>query len=198
MVDIPTNIVEKTQGFTGRVWLLPKLREWSVDPKDHLLLVTGDPGCGKSTFMAWLAGAGQSPRDTEARSQLEHIRRRIKAIHFCRSGSGNTAPGSFAQSVAAQLTRAVPGYSEALAATLPERLQISVLQQIGTVNTAAQVTGVSIGHLDFGSIDDEVSFDRFIRAPLKRLYRAGDFAESLILLVDALDEAARFWREAYL
>jgi hypothetical protein len=39
-------------------------------------------------IMAWLAGAGPSPVDPRAERQLEHIRSRAKAIHFCVAASG--------------------------------------------------------------------------------------------------------------
>lgn len=63
----------------------------------------------------------------------------------------------------------------------------------GDVNADANVslTGVHIGYLDLGALGDETSFDRALREPLKKLY-AGGYMESMVLIVDSLDEATTY------
>src|SRR5262249_12350234 len=48
-----------------------------------------------------------------------------------------------------------------------------------------------IGHLDLAPLGDEMSFDRALREPLKKLYEGG-YGEPMVLIVDSLDEAATY------
>ncbi|MCZ7572412.1 MAG: hypothetical protein M5U01_27990 [Ardenticatenaceae bacterium] len=189
--ELPRTIAATIDRFTGRAWLLPRLIEWLEQSDERLFILTGGPGTGKSMIVAWLAGAGPSPADSMARSQLEQLRARVAATHFCIAASRNTAPQAFAENVANQLTRSIEGFGDALAGTLSERVQISVDQAIGTVATGGSVTGITIGRLDLSTLGDELSFDRAFSQPLKRLY-AGGYAEPMLLLVDALDEAQTY------
>ena len=69
--ELPKNISEKIEHFTGRSWLLPHIVKW-LDQSDHrIFILQGGPGTGKSNIMAWLAGAGPLPEGTNERSQLE-------------------------------------------------------------------------------------------------------------------------------
>ena len=188
---LPTTIAANIEHFTGRTWLLPALLEWLEKSDKRMFILTGGPGTGKSMIMAWLAGAGPSPTDTAARSQLERIRSRVKATHFCIAASGTIAPKAIAQNVAEQLTRSVKGFGDALVATLSDRVQISTVQQIGRVEAGGSATGVYIGRLDLGTLGDELSFDRTLRDPLQKLYQGG-YKEPMLLLVDALDEAQTY------
>jgi hypothetical protein len=146
--------------------------------------------------MAWLAGAGPAPSgtsaDDRARAQLSLFRSRVGGAHFCQATGGNVEPKLFAESLARQLTEKVSGFDTALAASLSDRVQItgSVIVQ-GDMGAGASATGVRIGDLHLGDLGEEVSFNRVLREPLKRLYADG-FDEPLILLVDGLDEAATY------
>jgi hypothetical protein len=60
--------------------------------------------------------------------------------------------------------------------------------QVNTAASGSSQTGVSIGRIDLGSLGDELSFDRAFTQPLNKLYANGH-TESMLLLVDALDEA---------
>jgi len=189
--DSPKTVAATIQNFTGRTWLLPVVLKWFEQTDDRLFILKGEPGTGKSMVVAWLAGAGPSPANPELRSQLERIRSGVKAAHFCLAKSGNTAPKAFAQNLAEQLTRNVKGFGDALAATLADRVQIVSEQHVSTVQSGASVTGVNIGRLDLGALGDELSFDRSLREPFKKLYVDG-YNEPMIMLVDALDEARTY------
>ena len=142
-------------------------------------------------IMAWLAGHGPAPADPLAAEKLARVRDEVQAAHFCMAASRSNSPQAFAESIANQLTANVPGFGAALAATLAERVQINVTQQIGAVQAGATVTGVAIGRLDLGTLGDELSFDRAFTQPVKKLYEDG-YDKPLLMLVDALDEAVTY------
>src|SRR5262245_15844699 len=139
MAEFPEHVRDGIDQFTGRAWLLPHLLAWLGRPSERMFLITGTPGTGKSSLIAWLAGGGPSPEGDEARRRLEAIRSRVRAAHFCVASSGSTAPRTFAQNVADQLTWAVPGFGAALAASLSDRISMRSDQTIGTVQSGAQV-----------------------------------------------------------
>lgn len=189
--ELPQSVAATMEGFTGRTWLLPPILTWLDASSERLFILQGGPGTGKSSLIAWLAGAGPMPSDPQARAQLERIRSQVKAVHFCLAKSGNTAPKAFAQSLAEQLTRHVDGFGQALTAVLPKRVRITSKVRTGSVQAGGSVTGVAIGRLDLGELGDELSFDRVLREPLQRLY-AGGTGAPLLILVDALDEALTY------
>ena len=133
---------------------------------------------------------GRYPRNVAA-EQLERLRAQVKAVHFCVAASGSTDPKEMARQMAGQLTRNVPGFDKALADTLGDQVQIANEQQIGHVEAGGSVTGVYIANLNLGGLSEELSFNRILRDPLKRLYEDG-YDEPMLLLVDALDEALTY------
>lgn len=177
--------------FTGRTWLISRVYEWLTQSEDQIFLVSGEPGSGKSAFIEWLNSTGLLPADVKARRELDHIRSLVRAAHFCDAASGNIAPKSFAQHVAEQLLRRISGFGEALTASLEDRVQITVRQEIGRSEGNDKITGLHIEHLDLGSLGEEFSFNLVLREPLIKLYK-GRYDEPLLLLVDALDEAAMY------
>jgi hypothetical protein len=191
-INLPKLVAENIDRFTGRVWLLPELlRWWEQRTDERLFLLTGDPGTGKSMLLAWLAGFGPQPKDARAGEQLARLRAAAKAVHFCQAASRNTTPQALAESIANQLTSTVEGFGAALAATLADRVQIVGIAQAGTAAPGANLTGVAIAQIDLGTLGDELSFDRALTQPLKKLYETGH-VEPTLLLVDALDEAETY------
>jgi WD40 repeat protein len=188
---LPNRIAENIANFTGRTWLLPQLLEWFEQTSDRMFILQGEPGTGKSMIAAWLAGAGREPTDVEATFQLKQIRSQVMAVHFCIEASGSIAPKSFAQNIAEQLTRNVEGFGDALATTLDDQVKIIGEVNAGQIEAGGSATGVHIERLDLGALSDELSFDRVFRAPLNKLYETG-FGAPMILLIDALDEAATY------
>jgi hypothetical protein len=191
IVDVPRAIAADMERFTGRSWLLPRLLDWLEHSRQRLLIVTGEPGCGKSSLTAWLAGSGPAPADSTDAERLTRFRCRVRAAPFCRAASGRNSPRAVAEGWANQLLHTVPGFGEALAATLADRVQIINAGHVGVVHTGGSVTGISISRLDLGALGDELSFDRAFREPLRRLYDGG-YAEPVLLLLDALDEALTY------
>ena len=190
ITGLPGSIANNVQYFTGRAWLLPKILAWLEQSDERIYLLTGGPGTGKSMIMAWLSGYGPMPADPEADEQLTRFRRVVKASHFCIAESGNTAPRAMAQNIAQQL-RNLPPFDEALKTVLAEERQITIIQQVGTVQTGAEVTGIKAGTLNLSGFNDEFSFNLVLRRPLQKLAEQ-NYQEPIVLLVDALDEALTY------
>lgn len=185
--DLPKKVAENIEHFTGRAWLLPKILEW-WDGDEQLFLLSGGPGTGKSMILAWIDGFGPEPEDQTARSQLATLRGATKAAHFCQSSSRNTTPQAFADSVANQLTRSVPKFGDALAATLAERVQIFGTAHADEAESGAIVAGNAFAEINLAGLGDELSFDRAFVEPLRKLYKPGSNNKPMLILVDALDE----------
>jgi hypothetical protein len=190
-IELPKLVAENIGRFTGRAWLLPVLLDWYEKSDERIFLLIGGPGTGKSMISAWLAGFGPQPHDPAAQSQLKQLREAVKAVDFCQAASRNITPQALAENTANQLTANVPGFGAALAATLAERVQIIGTASSGTAEAGASLTGVAIGHIDLGTLGDEMSFDRAFTLPLKKLY-SGSYKTPMLLLVDALDEAVTY------
>jgi hypothetical protein len=188
---LPNTIADQIGHFTGRTWLLPELLDWLEGDGQRLFLLTGGPGTGKSMIMAWLAGFGPLPAEEKAHQQLEQLRSQVKAVHFCVANSGSTDPKDLVREMAGHLTRGVPVFGQALAVTLGDQVQITAEQRVDHVASGASVTGISIANLDLRGLSEELSFNRILRDPLKRLYADG-YKEPLLLLVDSLDEALTY------
>ena len=190
-IEIPALIAANIEHFTGRTWLLNTLLTWFEQATERVFILTGDTGSGKSMFIAWLAGYGPLPEDPESQALLKRLRQQVRAVHFCMAASRNNSPQAFAEHIANQLTGSIQGFGDALAASLAEWVQINPTQTIGTVQSGATVTNVSIDRLDLGSLGDELSFDRAFTRPIKKLYESG-YNQPLLVLVDALDETETY------
>jgi hypothetical protein len=184
------NVTANINSFTGRIWLLSNLTTWFEKTSECIFILTGAPGTGKSMVSEWLAGEGTTSSDNAAKTQLETLRSKVGAAHFCRAATGTTDPRNMAKSVAEQLTRNIRGFREALSETLPKPIQIIVKQTVGTAIDSS-ITGVYIESLNMGALGDEASFNLLVREPLKQLYKDG-YSEPLLLIIDSLDEAATY------
>lgn len=116
---LPPGVSQSIASFTGRGWLLPRIRQWLDTTEERVFLITGKPGSGKSMVSAWLGGDGPPPTDAAHAAQLAYIRSAVKAVHFCQATSGNS-PKAFAESVARQLARRVDGFAARVATSLSD------------------------------------------------------------------------------
>lgn len=189
VIQLPERVAKNIDKFSGREWLIAEVNNWWFERSNtRYLLLTGGPGTGKSMITAWLMGYGPEPNSAVARAQRASLSRAVKAVYFCQAGTRNLSPKVCAENLANQLTNSVPGFAEALAATLADRVHIVGSAEAGTADSGATVTGVAISHLELSSLGDELSFDRAFSDPLRQLYEQG-YAEPILLLIDALDEA---------
>ena len=97
--DFTGEMSRKAKNFTGREWLTGKVNSWLHSSNDQILLLTGDPGSGKSAFIAHLA--------------LTHPEG--KAAHFfIRSWDATRRPGPFLCSLALMIASQIPKYQQAI------------------------------------------------------------------------------------
>jgi hypothetical protein len=98
--DFAGYLDQKRQGFVGREWLFDELEAWRTSTRDRALLITGDPGTGKSAIVAQLVhGKGSQ----------------VLAYHCCRTDDLETlAPWRFIRSIAAMIATRLPDYAAQL------------------------------------------------------------------------------------
>jgi WD40 repeat protein len=98
-LDFGVDISRMTKDFTGRKWLFDEFDYWLKQSASKVLVITGDPGIGKSAIMAQLAS--RHPQ--------------VMAFHFCISSLADSLnPDVFVKSVASQLATQIKEYNEAI------------------------------------------------------------------------------------
>mgnify|MGYP001024349337 CR=1 FL=1 len=174
----------RLEGFTGRAWLVERVRAWlGRADAPPFLLILGEPGIGKSAFAAHL--------------WLHH--RLPQAVHFCIAGRGGTTdPLSFVESLNEQLKDNLPSFAEAFRQVQEERyaearqpIHAEAHVQTGEVAPGGEVTGVKIIQ-PIRDLPPERALDFALRRPLQRMAENGTLPQTIVL-VDALDEARTYF-----
>jgi hypothetical protein len=174
----------RLEGFTGREWLVEKVRAWlGRADAPPFLLILGEPGIGKSAFAAHLWQDHGLPH----------------AVHFCIAGrSGTIEPLSFVESLNQQLKDNLTGFAEAFRQVQEERyadarrpIHVEAHVQTGDVAPGGEVTGVKVIQ-QIRDLPPEEALDFALRRPLQRMAENGALPQT-ILLVDALDEARTYF-----
>ncbi|PAY17506.1 hypothetical protein CKO51_20800 [Rhodopirellula sp. SM50] len=100
--DFAAFLYEKRRDFVGREWLFDEIDQWRVNNHDErALLITGDPGTGKSSIVAELVHRNPDSQ--------------VLAFHCCQWDTPETlAPWRFVSSVASMLASRLPEYAEQL------------------------------------------------------------------------------------
>jgi len=100
--DFASFLYEKREGFVGRQWLFDELDAWRTTSRsERTLLITGDPGVGKSAVVA----------------QLVHMNPggQVMAYHCCQHDTPATLePWRFVRSLAAMIAGKLPEYARQL------------------------------------------------------------------------------------
>ncbi|MEU2540984.1 hypothetical protein [Streptomyces iakyrus] len=121
-------ITDRATAFVPRPWLAGDIERCLSDATTRIVLVTGEPGAGKTSLLAGLA---------RAHPEWQH--------YFIRKDSRTALAGgdlqSFLLTIGHQLARARPELFE------PQRLEVTVDQRIGTVETGARAVGIRIDDL---------------------------------------------------
>lgn len=117
-----------TPGFVERPWLEQQVKEKLVEPGCRFLLLTAEPGAGKTTFLAWLA-------DRNPEWPRYFIRRDSKAP----LSSGDAR--SFLFAIGHQLATRRPTLFR------PDKLQVFVEQKIGDLKAGGRAVGIQIEDL---------------------------------------------------
>lgn len=91
----------RRKNFVGRDWLFEEVERWRDTTSERALLVTGEPGAGKSAFVAELVH--RSPGG------------QVVAYHCCTSELPDSlSAGEFVRNIAAMLASQLPAYAEAI------------------------------------------------------------------------------------
>src|SRR5215475_14475340 len=96
---------QRKRDFVGREWLFVRIKKWLEQPSvEPALIVKGDPGAGKSAFVAALVERNPSE---------------LLGYHCCQANASETLrPGRFVQSIAAMIASRLPSYESRLAGLL--------------------------------------------------------------------------------
>ncbi|NQT14821.1 MAG: toll/interleukin-1 receptor domain-containing protein, partial [Planctomycetes bacterium] len=99
--DFAAFLHEKRRDFCGRRWLFDEIDAWRVAHDERALLITGDPGTGKSAIVAQLVH--ENPGD------------QVLAYHCCQADTRATLePWRFVRSLAAMIGSRLPEYAPQL------------------------------------------------------------------------------------
>ena len=173
---------ERAGAFVGREWVFARVRSFLSGPPGTFL-VRGDPGTGKTAVAARLAQASCGRLDTA--DLLPPVGGgAISAGVFCRAGKATVA--ELAQRLSDQLAASVDGFADALRTTAEPGTTIRDIHVDvrGDVHAGATVAGVVLSRQD-----GKQAFSTGVAVPLRHLRERGA-AEPIVLLVDAVDEAA--------
>jgi WD40 repeat protein len=99
--DFSAFLDEKRRDFCGRDWLFEEMERWRTANRERALLITGDPGTGKSAVVAELVHRNPSGQ--------------VLACHCCQADTQETLqPGRFVRNVAAMIASQLPDYAARL------------------------------------------------------------------------------------
>lgn len=173
--------VSRLSGFVGRAWLVKQVQTWFADIKSpRFLVLVGEPGIGKSAFLA----------------HLWHVHMMPHAVHFCMGGRGGTTePLGFVRNIVEQLANRLPRFAEALVKTQEDfadrNITIDSNVQTGDILPGGKVAGVIVHELHYHNLSPEQAFDRTLRRPLRFLLE-NQLIEPILIAIDALDESISY------
>jgi WD40 repeat protein len=162
------------------------------------MILTGDPGAGKSAVAAQLVriSAGEVNPPSAAISLIDSV----SAYHFCHDRDDVTLnPLRFVQSLSKQLTSRYPQLAATVATESDAQATINIEahQQVDMAEAGSDVRAVVINRIDMSSFTTaRDAFDKLVRQPLQRLYDNQQLQQTLLIVVDSLDEALTFDRDS--
>ena len=120
--DFSSDLAYKREGFVGRKWFFLELDNiFETDRGAAGVLITGDPGSGKSALMAQLICSPYSSLQ---------IHQNIIGFHFCEySEKGKRDGARFVRNLVDQIAARLPGYSELIEKNELVRRQLEKLCQ---------------------------------------------------------------------
>ena len=183
---VPSTAHKYARDFTGRGWVLGEVENWRAHRPERYLIITGEPGAGKTALAAWLVGLGPPPHDGAQAALLADLRRSWDAAHFCVArGQGTVDPNAFTLSLVKQLSQRYRVFAEAAIDRLAPELSIRQVapDNRGTVIGAKVERLILSGERRAGDL-----YQRAVREPLQTLAETRPEL-TVLILVDALDEA---------
>lgn len=116
--------------FVERHWLAERIETAFLDPNSRFLLLTAEPGAGKTAFMAWLASIHQN-----------WLRYFIRRDQISLSYSGSPSAHSFLLQIGFQLATIYPSIFSR------ENIEITIKQRIGTLIKDEELVGIEVNRL---------------------------------------------------
>jgi hypothetical protein len=170
-IAFTSDIARLTENFTGRQWLAEEIDNWLNMRDEQFLILTGEPGIGKSAFIAHLI---QSRKD-------------IAAYHFCRDGDFSTIdPIYLSKSLASQFAPFFTDWSKSFLAQTNSKINVNINLNIESV-TDSLIRDIVIE--DYSFSDALAGWDLILK-PLSNLSVAP--SQPILILIDALDGAMTF------
>src|SRR5512146_3136675 len=81
-LDFSEYIRDRTARFSGRTWVFERIDQWLANSQTRYLLLTGEPGSGKTAIAARLAQFSQGSVDPPVHTR-ELKPAFLAAFHFC-------------------------------------------------------------------------------------------------------------------
>lgn len=192
IIDFSGDIAQSTRYFAGRERIFRRINDWLSAPQEpHVLLLTGEPGSGKTALASRLIQFSQG--DVSPPDGMEYLGRDfLSAMHLCLArDSLKISPSDFTASLAVQLAARYPAYAQALVEQNSDgKVTLNATQNIEQVS-GGQVTAINITTLNLGGVPPEEAFNRAVLAPLRSLFRESKNLR-VVILIDGLDEALSY------
>ncbi|MFS0517803.1 hypothetical protein ACEYW6_24240 [Nostoc sp. UIC 10607] len=188
--------------FVERVWLVKKIEQFKQNPKGRHLIIVGEPGSGKSTFMAYLAQYWNCPRHfirVENKSDASDVDTRSFLVSLGAQLYQKYGQDIFDQNISDTIVKVnnitdnteIVGRSTKESYTLPFLpLKGNVLVEANQVSGHSKVTGEQIGkRLDSSKqLDESTLLHVAVLDPIRKIQEIYP-DETVVILVDALDES---------
>lgn len=189
MVPVPRTLADAAERFVGRQWLLPLVDSWLAHSDSTFLILTGDPGVGKSMICAWLAGSGPVPDDSASAGTLVGIRTRVSATFWCgkRHEGASVDPHTFVSSIAEQLSDSDVRFAQAAAEAIPTSYRVDMTVGIN----AGEIVGIRTNNLWVAGVTTAHALSIAVKEPIRRLARSAP-SKSFLVVVDGLDESLTY------
>jgi hypothetical protein len=190
--------------FVGREWLIEEAEQFLLDPDRHRLVIVGEPGSGKSAFLAYLASTWNAPRHfirtdnkigvtgASARSCLVSL-----GFQLFQLFGADIFPASASQRTSVKVTWA-SGKAEVVGRVIDTLVTLGfgpqsdrqVTVQVGVAKNESSVIGERIGRVVevAQALEPAELLHVMLVNPLLELYRR-DPTIRVPVLIDALDES---------
>jgi len=189
--DYTELIADRAREFIGREWVFAAIDRWLADPAgQHVFFLGGGPGSGKSAIAAQLVRRARGEVVADAYPAL--AKTGLAFYQFCQAQNDPTLdPLSFVKTLSLQLAHGYPPFAELLIQVGAQHPSIQVRQDVGSMAAGGRMTGVAIQELVLGNLSPRIAFQHVVRTPLVEMVRNG-FADTILVLVDALDETLTY------